>query len=287
MSASHETLVELLPSKLSPSRASDYQQCPKLFYYKSMLRLPTPATTATTKGTLAHYAFEQVFDHPRDERCAALAVPYVRAHWADLSTQDAYAAIAASDAADVEAMLLDAEQLVRNWFDIEHPERFDPEGREMYLAAQVAGVSLHGYIDRLDKVVADDGTVRWYITDYKTGSVPKDRYLDKAFFGMNVYALLAREVLGIVPYELRLVYVKHGTPADIRRQKVTDTSMRSIEDTLGSLWRRIFADARRGRFDARTGPLCPWCNFQNECPAWAGELADVPILDAQGIERAR
>jgi putative RecB family exonuclease len=285
--APQETFVELLPSRLSPSRASDYQQCPKLFYYKSLLRLTTPATVATTKGTLAHYAFEKVFDHPRAERTAETAVPYVRTHWAEVGGEAVYEPVLEAGDEAVEAMLVEAENLVRRWFDIEHPENFDPEGREVYLRAQIAGVDLHGYIDRLDKFEADDGTVRWFITDYKTGKVPKDQYLSKAFFAMNVYALLAKQVLGIDPYELRLVYVVNGKRDDIRRQKVTERSLQHIETTLDSLWKRITADARRGQFDPQTGPLCPWCHFQGECPAWASELAGVPILDRDGNERPR
>jgi putative RecB family exonuclease len=282
-----EDMTDLLPSRLSPSRASDFLQCPKLFYYKTLLHLSTPATEATTKGTLAHYAFEKVFDHPRDERVAKVAIPYVRVHWDEIKDKPDYVDIVAKGPGAVEAMLVDAERLVSNWFSIENPHRFDPEGREVYLKAQAAGVELHGYIDRLDKVETSTGEVRWYVSDYKTGAPPQDRYLDKAFFAMNVYALLANKVLGITPFELRLVYVKNGSAGDIRRQRVSENSLAAIERKLDAIWRAVRESARRGEFRTQTGPLCQWCHFQNECPAWATELVGTPMLDREGVPRPR
>lgn len=76
--------VEELPVKLSPSRGKDYQQCPRLFYYKTILHLRTPPTVATTRGTLTHTALERIFDYPAETRTPEVAVPYVRAAWANL-----------------------------------------------------------------------------------------------------------------------------------------------------------------------------------------------------------
>jgi putative RecB family exonuclease len=281
----HQDLTHLLPVKLSPSRITDYIQCPKLFYYKSMLGHSTPATVATCKGTLAHYAFEKVFDHPREERTAENAVPYVRVHWAEISSKPEYLNLT-PDEASLEVMICDAEQLVRNWFNVERPHQFDPADRELYLKAETAGIDVHGFIDRLDKLETPNG-VRWYISDYKTGKTPADQYLEKAFFAMNVYALLATKVLGIDVYELRLVYVKNGSRDDIRRQKVDSASLKKTETKLGSTWKSMKRNAESGDFPARKSVLCQWCHFQSECPAWAEELANIPMLDKHGTPYPR
>jgi len=299
----------MLPDRLSPSRASDYQQCPKLFYYKTILGLSTPATVATCKGTLAHYAFEKIFDHPREERTAANAVPYVRTHWAELSAVAEYAPIIAEGETVVERMLEDAEALVRRWFDVERPWNFDPAERELYVRAQAAGVEVHGYIDRLDKITRPDGTYTWVVSDYKTGKPPmhlpgrsengdgpfyaqgsepgKDRmisgpYVAKAFFGLNVYAMLVKKMLNIDVEKIRLIYVQNGSREDVIYQPVDEARLKHTEQTVKSIWKKIVQDANRGAFDTKRGPLCSWCHFKPECPAWAEEMGNIPILNREG-----
>lgn len=303
------SFTHLLPGRLSPSRASDYQQCPKLFYYKTILGLPTPATVATCKGTLAHYAFEKIFDHPREERTAANAVPYVRAHWTELSTEAAYAPIVAEGEAAIERMLTDAEALVTRWFDVERPWNFDPAERELYVRAQAAGVEVHGYIDRLDKITRPDGTCTWVVSDYKTGKPPmhlpgrsengegpfyaqgsepgKDRmvsgpYVAKAFFGLNVYALLVKKMLDIDVEKIRLIYVQSGRREDVIYQPVDASRLKHTEQTIKRIWSKITQDAKKGEFTTKRGPLCTWCHFKPECPAWATEMGNIPILNRDG-----
>ena len=159
-------LRERLPERLSPSRIQDFIQCPRLFYYKTICKLRTPNTEATTKGTLAHYAFEHIFDHPRNERTAENAVPYVRQHWEEIREEESYAPVIAMGEEAVEAMLIETERMVRAWFDIETPANFDPEGRERWVRGELHEFGLHGIIDRLDKVVVGE-EARYYVSDYK------------------------------------------------------------------------------------------------------------------------
>ena len=273
---SNGDLREFLPERLSPSRLQEYQQCPKRFFYSTILKLRSAATEATTKGTLAHYAFEHIFDHPRGERNATNAVPYVRVHWEELREQSSYAKLVELGDDAIEAMLLEAEQMVRNWFDIETPDNFDPEGRERWVRGLLGRAGVHGIIDRLDRIERD-GEVRWYVSDYKTGKRPDDRYIAKAFFAMNVYATLLFEELGVVAHELRLLYVKNGNKEDIRRQRVTPESIERTRREVGAIYDAIVRDAKAGEFKPKTGPLCNWCDFQNMCPAFHPELAGIAI----------
>jgi putative RecB family exonuclease len=278
--------VSRLPARLSPSRLSDFMQCPKLFYFKTLLGLKDPATTHTAVGSLAHHAMEKVFDHPRPERTIDRALSYVRPHWDEvMSLEAAYEGLVADGKGD--EIVATAESMVRAWFGVEDPTGFDPEGRELYVKAQAAGIEVHGFIDRLDKVVAADGSVKWMVSDYKTGKVPAARFQDKAFFAMNVYALLLHKQLGITVDRLRLIYVRNGSRDDVLRQPVTEASLVSTERKLAAIWSSISKSARSGCFEATTSVLCQWCHFQPECPAWAPELDGVPILDSAGRESPR
>ena len=50
----------LLPSALSPSRASDFLQCPLLFRFRTIDRLPEAPSAAALRGTLVHAFAEAV-----------------------------------------------------------------------------------------------------------------------------------------------------------------------------------------------------------------------------------
>jgi len=180
--------------------------CPKKFYYKTILGLPQKPSRPAAIGTTAHTAFERVFDLDRGLRTPEAAVAFVRPAWGSMidplkersevepgSVEDqvrkaaklyrdlvepgsrgearllesaaAYGTLCQTDE-DHEQFIADAESMVRNWFTMENPNRFDPAGRELYLSAQIAGVPLHGFIDRLDKVTQETGEW-WYISDYK------------------------------------------------------------------------------------------------------------------------
>ena len=69
------TTVDLpVLGSLSPSRAGDFLQCPLLFRFRSIDRLPSAPTTATARGTLVHAVLERLFDLPAVERTPQQAV---------------------------------------------------------------------------------------------------------------------------------------------------------------------------------------------------------------------
>lgn len=187
--------LDALPKRLSPSRASDYMQCPKMFYYKTICGMREPGTEATLRGTLAHTAFERIFDHPAGARTADVAITYIRPAWEALVHPDldaleeedreraareaAEAAAIADPGTDAETAFLESvDAVVRSWFDMERVNNFSPaeitlpsgdvvDGREFHAVAEIAGMTLHGYIDRLDRYETADGQVRWSVSDYK------------------------------------------------------------------------------------------------------------------------
>ena len=278
-------MTERLPVRLSPSRASDYLQCPKMFYYKTLLHLSSPNTVATTTGTLAHHAFEKIFDLPRGERTPELAVPHVREHWEEIVETAAYSTLAKEIGPEaVEAMLKRAEKHVVDYFDIERVNNFDPAGRELHISANVGYIEVHGYIDRLDVVGDAD---RHIISDYKTGKVPQPRYRDKAFFAMNVYSLVYSLQHDVVPTDLRLVYTVNGSRDDVLRQEVNTATINKTRKKVEAIWTGIKTSAARGEFKPSESVLCGWCQFEPICPAKNPDGAGIAVLDRDGIECPR
>lgn len=52
----------MAPASLSPSRASDFMQCPLLYRFRVIDRLPEKPSEAATRGTLVHSVLERLFD---------------------------------------------------------------------------------------------------------------------------------------------------------------------------------------------------------------------------------
>ena len=50
---------------LSPSRASDFKQCPLLYRFRAIDRLPEPPSTAQVRGSVVHAASDVSLDVPR------------------------------------------------------------------------------------------------------------------------------------------------------------------------------------------------------------------------------
>lgn len=300
-----------LPSRLSPSRIKDFVQCPKLFHFK-LLGLSTPPTEATTKGTLAHHVFERIFDHPREERTVEIALEYLKPAWemmlnpliennrvtnqkeirlrdearawSHLHETGSDSAIRQQREADeyrslispeAEQTFLDGvESCIRGWFMMENPVKFDPMEREFYVASEIAGVNVHGYIDRLDRIETKTGP-RYYISDYKTGKPPGDRFQDEAFFQLAVYALLVEKQLGVRPYQLRLIYVREGRPNAVLTRSVSPALMAETKRKISSVWRDIQRAASEETWEPRKQTLCGWCFFQSVCPAYEPELSTL------------
>ncbi len=99
-----------------------------------------------------------------------------------------------------------AEELLARWFTLEDPTRLEPAERELYVETELDGLTLRGYVDRLD--VAPDGRLR--IVDYKTGRAPSELFEAKALFQMRFYALVLWRLRGVVATHLRLVYLGDG-----------------------------------------------------------------------------
>ncbi|HEV7851273.1 MAG TPA: PD-(D/E)XK nuclease family protein, partial [Mycobacterium sp.] len=66
---------------LSPSRASDFKQCPLLYRFRAIDRLPEPASTAQLRGSVVHAALEQLYALPAPDRVPETARSLVDPAW--------------------------------------------------------------------------------------------------------------------------------------------------------------------------------------------------------------
>ena len=255
------------PLALSPSRASDYKRCPLQYRFRAIDRLPEPSTEAQVKGTLVHAVLEEMFTWPREERTYPAAVKRLKPTWEQMRIDDP---TCAEPVEDDYQLLVDARTLLRGYFTMENTLGFDAHAQEMPVDFTLPnGVPVRGFIDRVD--IAQTGEVR--VVDYKTGKKPLPRYSQDAQFQMRFYALVYWRLFGVVPTQLKLMYLK---VMDSMILTPSREELEYFERDLAELWWKIEADGKSGSFRPQQSKLCGWCAFQSLCPAFGGTPPEYP-----------
>lgn len=261
---------------LSPSRASDYLQCPLLFRLRVIDKVPEPPSPAAVRGTLVHAVLERLFDLPAADRTLAAAGELLEPVWTAMVTAEPELAGVAEQAGP-DAWLSAAAQLLDTYFTLEDPTRLAPAARELAVRLDTGeGWELRGIVDRLD--VAPDGALR--VVDYKTGRSPKEGFESSALFQMRFYALLLHRLRGRVPAMLQLIYLGDGV---LLRHTPDERELEVTEQRVRAIWASIQTSAASGEFAPRRSALCGWCAHQALCPLFDGT---PPPLDPDAVEHA-
>lgn len=257
---------------LSPSRAADFKQCPLLYRFRAIDRLPEPSSTAQVRGSVVHGALEQLYALPAADRVPDTATALVVPAWDRLVAEQPSLAIDIEPGMRAE-LFEQARTLLSGYYRLEDPTRFDPQSCEQRVEVELAdGTLLRGFVDRID--VAPTGEMR--VVDYKTGKAPPEaRALAefKAMFQMKFYAVALLRSRGVLPTRLRLLYL-----AD---QQVLDYTpdldeLERFEKTLMAIWRAIQSAGATGDFRPNPSRLCNWCAHQAHCPAFGGTPPPYP-----------
>lgn len=268
--ATNEPPREARRPGLSPSRANDYMQCPLLFRFRVIDRLPEPPSEAAARGTLVHSVLERLYDAPAAERRLDAARAMLPEAWEELQAADPRYAELFTSSEEVTAWLSSAGDLVGTYFTLEDPTRLEPRERELYVETELdGGPLLRGIVDRLD--VAPGGEMR--VVDYKTGRSPKPGFESSAYFQMRFYGLVLWRSRGEIPRMLQLVYLGDG---QVLRHTPREAELVMTERRIRSVWAGIEATARSGDWRARPSALCPWCAHRSLCPAFGGTPPEVP-----------
>jgi putative RecB family exonuclease len=267
-----EPLPVAVVGSLSPSRASDFKTCPLLYRFRSIDRLPETPTRAATRGTVVHSVLEHLYDLPAAERTIAAAQADVTPSWQQLleGNPDLASLFAEDeDGAQLTEWLESAQGLVANYFELEIPQRLEPAAREELVEVVLDGLRLRGYVDRID--VSAAGDIR--VVDYKTGSIPREAFEAKALFQMKFYALVLWRTRGVVPKQLRLIYL---ADTDTLSYQPDADELTRFERTLQAIWKAIAAASLTGDFRPSPSRLCGWCSHQHLCPAKGGTPPPFP-----------
>lgn len=269
-----------LRTALSPSRAADFQNCPLLYRFRTIDRLPEPRDPVAVRGTLVHSVLERLYDVAASERTIEQAMALVDDAWAAL--RDADPALAtlfdSGETPDELDWLASCRPLLEAYFTIEDPRRIEPAARELRVEHTLeSGLTLAGIIDRVD--VAPDGRIR--VVDLKTGKSPSEAFEGKPLFQLKFYALVLWRTRNVIPAMLQLFYLSDGT---VLSYEPTEHDLVATERKVRALWSAITTALERGEFQPRRSSLCDWCSHQDKCPEFGGvapQLPPVTLVPAQ------
>jgi putative RecB family exonuclease len=273
-------LPDAVIGSLSPSRASDFKTCPLLYRFRTIDRLPEAPSRAAVRGTVVHAVLERLFDLPATQRTLGAAQQLVEPAWQALLAEEPDLAALFADETDLAAWLDSAAELVGGYFAIENPARLEPAAREELVEAVIDGLRLRGYVDRLD--ISPAGDLR--IVDYKTGTIPREAFEAKALFQMKFYALVLWRTRGVVPRQLKLIYLSDRDTLTYTPDK---EELVRFERTLKAIWVAIARAAEAGDFRPSPSRLCDWCDHHARCPAFGGTPPSFPADALSRIDRDR
>lgn len=245
--------------RLSPSRISEFNNCPQLYKYRVIDQLPEPPSLDAERGTLVHTILQDLFEFPRHERTFQRAIDILPQRWQEQQAEKPEL----SDLITSQKEWLDrATSLINTYFLLEDPSTFESSHREIHLETHLSEtIYLHGYVDRID--IAPTGEVR--IVDYKTGKSPKPGWEEKALFQLRIYALLYFRQAGVLPRLLQLIYLGDGR---IVKAVPRDGDLVATEKALLESAERIFDAIEKELFPPKPSKLCDWCYFKKICPAF-------------------
>jgi putative RecB family exonuclease len=256
---------------LSPSSFSAFKDCPLAFRFSYLDRLPQPPSAPASKGTLVHRALELLMLRDNPDRTITNALTDLEQARTELALHPDFADLELTDD-EWAGFYAESAELVHKYFELEDPTRIRPIGLELRLAATIGTVQLRGIIDRLE--LDDDGEL--VITDYKTGSVPGERYETKRLAGVHMYAAMVEHTLGKRPVRVQLLYLSR--PEAI----ITTPSEQSITGVMrktDALWSAINRACAKDDFRPSPGVLCNWCSYKTYCPSFGGDpLQAVELL---------
>jgi DNA helicase-2/ATP-dependent DNA helicase PcrA len=132
-----------------------------------------------------------------------------------------------------------------------------PVHLERKFTIRINDIFLIGSIDRIDQ--REDKT--YEIIDYKTGEGKnKQKDIDKDA-QLSIYAIAAKEAVGITPDLLSLYFIERNVKASTKR---TDEELRAKKEEII----RTMGDIQKSDFPGKFGPWCEWCEFKRICPVY-------------------
>jgi putative RecB family exonuclease len=248
-----------------------FTSCPLAFRFSYLERLPEPPSAPASKGTLVHLALQHLMWRPPAQRTVDAALGDLATARAEVASHPEFDGLALTEA-QWDEFHADAEVLVRRYFELEDPRTVNAIGLELFVRAQLPdGTQVRGIIDRLD--LDEHGEL--VVTDYKTGTAPREGWEQRSLAGVHVYSLLCERVFGRRPARVQLLYLSRPERIVARSN---DQMIRGVEVKSAAVMRAIRTACERDDFRPRPSALCDFCAFREFCPSFGGDPAQAAMV---------
>ena len=242
--------------KISFTRISDYQSCPKMFWYKYVVgALPENRNQPTLyKGDLFHRIVENSANK-KIEGVKISAEEMVEQASTEWATRQYIGFSEQREKQDKESTY-EALKAYERW-DEQNPNSIVE--LEMKFSYQLGGYSIEGKIDRIEK--NSDG--EFEIVDYKTGG--KNKVIENIHesLQLNIYAmaLASKDRFGKLPKRASFFYPeKEG-----EQQFIYEVSEQSVKNAKRKI-QEILESIDGGNFTATPNlKMCGWCDYKDIC----------------------
>lgn len=258
----------------SHSRLKCFENCPKQFHFRYVLRLPqeTEGIEAFV-GKRVHEILERLYVFVGQGMVPGL--PQVKSRYEQLwdAEYDPQRVRIVREGVSLsfyrELGIRCLETYYRRHYPFDRDETLGIEERvEFDLDPSAPGqYRMQGIIDRIAR--ADDGILE--ILDYKTGNfVPSQQALDEdrqlALYQIGLAERFAADE------SVRLVwhYVARGI---VRRSTRSPEQLQALRTTTIGLIDRI---REATSFEPKKSPLCNWCEYKSVCPLWNPQAPQPP-----------
>jgi putative RecB family exonuclease len=263
----------------SASSVESFTACPLKYWWQKVAKWETPSTMPLVVGRAVHGALENLLALPPAERTPEAGQPLL-----DAAVEGELAEVADTDfhvGIDPEAVREAAQRAFDAYFATETPADIDVVGLEREVTTEIRGLDFRGFIDR---IALDDAGLK--VTDYKTGAA-KPQY----WWGYWRQQLLYAEALGTGGEPIAQVELLFLNPARAVTRPVYAAAVTRAKDDLERAHEQRAQMGESARWEARTGPLCNYCDFRHACPARqrnapkAGTPASDDVLIRSGLRQ--
>lgn len=261
--------------QLSPSRISDYQQCPALYKYRAIDKMVERPGLDALRGSLVHLILEQIFKNAPSDRDFTKAVSLTNECWQELVKLEPELICALDDKIPfpltesveisqerLNVLFEEVKTLIANYYALEDPSRIQPKSTEELIEFDLSDdLKIKGYVDRIDE--SPQGWLR--INDYKTGKSPKENFSSKAMFQLKFYALVIFKSTKEIPKLLRLIYLKDSQILTYEpTEQELDITLKKVEAVASQIQR----SKETNDWPTNITKLCDYCYFKSICPAF-------------------
>jgi len=266
--ATEENFVARMLEKfvMNVTALNNYLKCPLEFYYRNLLRIPSPKNEATEFGSAVHFALQRLFEKMKEHAAEAFPVKeellndfrwYMGRH-REIFTREAFARRMEYG---LEVLANYYDKYLQQWNRIVAVER-------NIRNVVVRGVPLKGKLDKLE-FQGKEVTV----VDYKTGDVDRAReklappgernpdggdYWRQAVFYKILVDGYEQKDWKVVATEFD--FVEPDRKKEYRKVKITITpeDITTVTQQIVSVWEKI---QNREFYTGCGKPDCHWCNF--------------------------